>query len=470
MHLLDHIEAIRAIGGPKKKIEYIVGMDQEELSLFKEYLALVYSNENWYQTKIKPVGPMAVIGKAPLTAIEGIQEFLRGERRGGVGESRLGAICARMKDPKDRELLKLAVWHDIKAGLGIKSINKVWPGLIFEPPYMRCSTLDKGYHLDWDWSKGVFVQNKEDQMFGNLVCKKLPDGTYKFQLFSRNWNEITSKSALNELFEQLHTSMDMGFDSNVVHGEIQVKNAAGEYLSRELSNGAVNGLIQTGEDLPEGYTIWMKVWDIIPLAQFLEGKFDEPYFQRYDVLSQFVGEISSMTDEPRISMVNSTQVSSPEEIVKIFKDIVEGRGEGVVIKNPDGAWGDSGGSKDMVKIKTEFEVDLEIIGFNEADEKSKHVDTFASLQCKSVDGKVITGVSGMTDAKRMELHMNRDRYMNTVVAVKCNGIQRNPQEPHSLYFAQFIEERLDKTVADDFDRIVSVQNSAIEDAIMSKGK
>ena len=172
------------------------------------------------------------------------------------------------------------------------------------------------------------------------------------------------------------------------------------------------------------------------------------------------------------TLENSETCHTLTEVRDAFAKVVKGRGEGIVMKNPRGIWEDhDGGHPDAIKVKVQIDsVELRIVSYNEADAKSKHAGTFASLQCESEDGKIITGVSGMTDAMRLEIHMNREKYQGGIISARCNGIQYNPEEPHSLYFAQFVEVRTDKTVADTFERIVSIQNAAIESKIMSKEK
>ena len=93
---------------------------------------------------------------------------------------------------------------------------------------------------------------------------------------------------------------------------------------------------------------------------------------------------------------------------------------------------------------------------------------FASLQCQSEDGKVVTGVSGMTDEWRQKIHEDREYYLDSVITVQCNGIQWNEQEPHSLYYPQFVEPRRDKQTADTLEDIISIQDSAVDACIMSK--
>ena len=463
VELRKHIRAITEAKGPNAKIAYAKGLivsnpaEAEELSW---YLGMVYSGQNWYQTKIGKPGALAMIGKPAQGLREGIEAFFSGERRGSAGATRLGVLNASLKTQEERELLQFALWADIKASFGPKSINKVWPDLIFIPPYQRCATYDKGYHLAWNWQAGVFVQEKEDQMFGNLICGPEP------KLFSRNFNPIVCPSSLEEIFEYASEVYEAMGQSVVVHGEIKIRDdSTCEFLGREASNGLVNGIIQTGMDLPEGHSAHIVVWDLVPLEDFYKGLCTIPYKTRFNYLTD---TLSSRLSE-NVKLVNNAIVKGIDEVKGIFGKVVAKKGEGLVIKSGDGIWQDTdGGSTDVIKLKIEMVVELQIIDFKEAEAKSKHSGTFASLQCRSSDGKIVTGVSGMSDEMRAEMDANREEYRGAIISTRCNGIQWNPEEPHSLYFAQFVEVRRDKAVADNLEDIVSIQESAILNRLMSK--
>ena len=462
MTLHECITKVQSVKG-KEKQTFLLSLKETDPQLFSdvaEYLSMVYGTENWYQTTIKSVGPLMVMGKPKMSAIEIIKTFFSGERRGNAGANLLGSLVARAETQGDKDLVQYAMWKDIKAGLGPISINKVFPNLIFIPPYQRCSTVTKGYLNSWDWETGIFIQKKEDQMFGNLICSEEP------YLRSRNWNLIDGGSTKPLKDAGMWVREQLG--DCVVMGEIIVLDSEGVPLGRESSNGLVNGIIQTGEELPEGNTISMKVWNCVPLDDFMKGETEHSYETLFSDLECVMEE---NTGNYPLSMVQSDRVTTIQQALEIFVKILKEKGEGVVMKNPRGLWShNDGGSKDEIKVKIEMEVDLEITAINEAEAKSKHVDTFASLECKSSDGRIITGISGMTDAKRMEIHLNREKYIGSVIAAKCNGIQYNPEEPHSIYFGQFLESRLDKTTANSFEEIVEIQEAAIRTRLMIEAK
>jgi len=460
--LYDILTQLTECKGSNAKIDLIEKLKINSPTVAKqlsEYLQLVYGGHNWFQTKIVPAGRLACMGKQPVELIQGIRDYIAGPCRGDVGSSRLGMLHTLLKSDEDRTLLKFAMWGDIKVGIGPITINKIFPNLLFIPPYMRCDVLKKGHHLKWKWGDGVFIQKKEDAMFGNLLCRK--DAT-ESKLYSRSFNLIDSNNSLNNLKIDASRIWEEVQENCVIHGEIIVLDENGIPLTRELSNGAINGLIQTGTELREGYSVIMKAWDIVSENEFYAGVSTVHYRDRYSLLQDVMKETKSIT------IVETQIVTEMEQAVEMFSRILKEKGEGIVMKNPHGIWEDSDASPDQIKVKVEMVVELRIVGFNPADPKSKHKDTFASLQCESEDGLVLTGVSGMSDDKRMEIHLNREKFNQSIISVRCNGIQWNDEAPHSLYFAQFAEERLDKSIADDFIKIQDIQDDAIRNRLMSQ--
>ncbi|HGP4208885.1 MULTISPECIES: hypothetical protein [Pseudomonas] len=139
--------------------------------------------------------------------------------------------------------------------------------------------------------------------------------------------------------------------------------------------------------------------------------------------------------------------------------------EGTIIKKPEAIWFD-GTSKDQVKLKLEAPCELEVVDFLPG--KGANAKTFGSLLCKSSCGQLVVGVSGFKKKKREEIHLNRDTWRGMIITVRSNQIMRpkKPGKPYSLFLPRFVEERLDKSVADDLVRIEEQFENAIRMAAL----
>lgn len=365
------------------------------------------------------------------------------------GNAALEAISGHMRhlDEHSRELFKRIILKDMRAGFSESTCNKVWKGLIPDFPYMRC-TLPKDAKLDeFDWKLGVISQEKADGMFANLDHEE--GGVVR----------ITSRQGSPfpiEAFESLENEVKARLVEGMqYHGELLVKRD-GQILPREIGNGILNSVLSGGSFAPNERPVYM-IWDAIPLeAVVTKGKFETPYIKRLTgiqrMLKTSLGEY--------LSLIETRIYHSLKDAYEHYRDLLKKGKEGTIIKNPHAIWRD-GTSKEQVKLKLEFECELEVVGFEAGN--GKNAETFGALMCQSACGQLKVNVSGFTDAKRREIHDNREDWTGAIVTVRANSIMR-PSESndlHSMFLPRFVERRLDKSVADDLARIEAQQQAAM---------
>lgn len=462
--------------GTNNKKAFVLDYCKDETNrlILAEFISQVFSKENFYQTKIDKTPNKPSIFEAPITVdlswYNATKKFFEGERRGDKGRENLNTVYNRCMTPEDQELLEYIVLGEVKCGIGAATWNKLLDeDVVYIPRYQRCSKLSDGNHKNWD---SIIVQTKEDAQFVNIVCTQ-----NSIEMFTRNWNLITCAqimSPLNIIRDAFNTAVDKMFiarkaqrQEGVLMGEIYVTDPDGNRYGREKSNGMITAIIQTGENLPEGCGFDVTIWDFVDIDSHQAKKSVEPYTTRFTLSTKLVhfinDELKGSGVNFKIGMVKSQPVSDMAEVGKIFHQIVNSKGEGVVIKNPDGIWEhNDNGHKDIVKVKLPMNVKLRVESFNEAEPTSRHANTFASINMRSECGRIVTAMSGMKDADRLRFNNDREAYIGQIFEVKCNGIQYNPEEPHSLYYANYLCERKDVDSAQDFDDIVKVQQSAVD--------
>jgi len=365
-------------------------------------------------------------------------EYLRGE---------LTAL-----NKESAELLWRIVSKDMRAGFSESTCNKVWKGLIPDFPYMRC-TLPKDAKLnEFDWTLGVFSQEKADGMFANV---DLEEGGI-VRITSRQGSPFPI-----EAFEELAIEIADRLTPNTQsHGELLVMRD-GVVCAREIGNGILNSILSGGSFAANERPIFL-IWDQIPLSAVVtKGKYEVPYIRRLASLNRQL----KTTQGEVVALIETRIYHSLSDAYGHYRDLLKQGKEGTIIKNPHAIWRD-GTSKEQVKLKLEFEVELEVIGFEAGN--GKNADTFGSMICKSSCGELQVSVSGFTDGKRKEIHEARDEWSGggKIITVRANSIMR-PSESnslHSLFLPRFVEERKDKSVADDLARIITQQEAAMEAA------
>lgn len=325
---------------------------------------------------------------------------------------------------EDQNLISWMILKDIKAGISVSTINKIWPNLIFEQHYMRCSLPSAVKLSEWDWKNGVYSQVKMDGSYAAVSNKAI---------ITRGGNTYPL-DIIPEEFKQEMESLPDNFELN---GELTIQKDS-ITLSRKEGNGMLNSLMQ-GAPLEEGYELHYTAWDV--------ENYSFPYADRFiDVLASS-GEF--------IRPVEYKMVYSMEEAAQHFQECLSQGLEGTVLKNPKGMWKD-GTSKDCVKYKIEAEIDMKVVGIIEGTGKYKGI--LGALQLESQCGKVkVDCGTGFSDKQRKELFEKQPK----VVTIKANDlITKEGSDTFSLFLPVLIEERWDKREADNLERIQETFNSA----------
>ncbi|WP_409286839.1 ATP-dependent DNA ligase [Pseudomonas guariconensis] len=348
-------------------------------------------------------------------------------------------------NPASSELLWRIISKDPRAGFSESSVNKVHPGLIPEFSYMRCSLPHHTKLAEWNWAAGVYSQVKADGMFVNVTVE---DGVVTITSRSGSVLPLLPFQDLLDGLSQLPNGQ--------CHGELLVE-SDGQVLAREVGNGMLNSVVQGGQ-FDMGCRPIIKLWDQIPLESVKKsGRCETPYKERFSQLASLVEALGNSA----ISMIETRIVYSLSEALDHYSAQLELDLEGTILKKHEAVWFD-GTSREQVKLKLDAPCELEVIDFLPG--KGANAKTFGSLLCKSACGKLVVAVSGFTKKKREEIHLNRDTWLGMIITVKANQIMRpkKPGKPYSLFLPRFVEERLDKTVADDLARIEEQFENAIK--------
>ena len=351
--------------------------------------------------------------------------------------------------PPEQEMIQMLIDRDVRAGFSESTINKVWPGLITDPPYMRCSLPKDAKLSSFDWDRGVFSQIKADGMFANLDIGRYGD----VRLSSRNGSVFNVEvEGLTDLVVAAREAIKKSDQNVQIHGELLVINAStGAPLPRQESNGKLNALLKSGE-LDDGLEVIMECWDVIPAdSAVAKGTCNTSYAMRFATLSTLLEGAESLR------LIETRRVHNMEEAMAHYREALSRGLEGTIIKNPSMIWKD-GTSKEQVKMKVEFEVDLRVTGYVEG--KGKAAGTLGALECESACGQLKVQVgSGFTDAMRADIWGRKDL---NIITVKANSIMPpTSKATSSLFLPIFVEERLDKHEADTLERIQAQYESTV---------
>jgi DNA ligase 1 len=358
---------------------------------------------------------------------------------GNAARTEVEAILNQLTETEATVLFNL-LKGDLRCGISVATINKMFPNTIPEYPYMRCSLM-KGSNIDnFDWAAGVFSQEKADGMFANIYL--YPDLITK--ITSRNGTLFAN----TEFKDFIHEFVNIAEGGYCYHGELLVLED-GKVLPRELGNGVLNSVLKGGCFEKNQKPLYM-VWDRVPLKDAISGgKCKTPYKDRFDAIKNIKGTF--------IDVIPTRIVYSLTEAYEHYVELTSRGIEGTVIKNPKAIWEDKT-SKDQIKLKIEAEVDLIVRGFNPGNGKNAHL--FGSIMAESKCGRLRVNVSGISDKDRERINNEREEWIDKkIITVRANSIMES-NDVAALFLPRLVEERLDKTEADDFEKIKQVFEEA----------
>lgn len=358
--------------------------------------------------------------------------------------------------PDNAYIIERVIGKDLKINFGTRMINKVFPDLIEKTGYMGCKPYSKDLVLKLLAKGSIYSQEKMDGRFMNSIIQG-----GEFDNDSRQGEPTLLENPL--FFEELQQLPDC-----VLNGELTM-----EGIPRYESNGIISSLINICEKKSEGKDVTKEItklekrhmpyqkaldlvrftaWDKLTLDEYFKRKGKRPYNERLEDLYE------TLKDCKMISVVETRVVSTLEEVMAHFNEVVARDGEGTVVKSMDGLWADTKPSY-QVKIKKEVTLDLRIIGFNYGKKGTKNENVISSLLCQSEDGLLVTSPGGMDEDTMEYVTENQEKLMNTIEEMKCSGLSKDNKGNYSTLHPRHGKFRDDKNVANTLAECIEIDES-----------
>lgn len=158
-------------------------------------------------------------------------------------------------------------------------------------------------------------------------------------------------------------------------------------------------------------------------------------------------------------------VHSLKEAYEHFKELLLKGKEGTIVKNPEGTWAD-GTSKNQVKLKVEFAVDVKVTGIILGEEGKNTYNRPAALSYESADGLLKGNVTVKNEDMRNRVEAEPESWLQSIITIIANDVMlpSESNEFHSLFLPRMAEDRYrtDKHEADDLPRIFAQLEAAKE--------
>ena len=431
------IRKLRSTNSRTEKEKILSGLSGKEEDLFKAVcIATLEPRITYYVIEYE----QSIVHEGSITLETAINSLYHLTNRVMTGHAAINFLenLDRKLSEDDSEVLKLIISGDLKCGVGTKTINKVWPNLVYEHPYMRCSSYNEKNLSKIKFP--CFSQTKEDSTYCDIVVDETGNLTYmsRYGKYRDNFSHFINDNDFKT---------GRGF---VYQGECLVLQDNGEYMPRKSGNGYLES------DNVDSDKIVYVLWDMIPLDDWKKGECKIPYLIRFNQVRKFIEKINN----EKIILIDSIIINNVDEAIDHFKSNVAKGKEGTVIKNLDTVW-KSHTSPNQVKLKIEFECELLVTGIHYSKD-TKYEGMIGSLPCESSDGLVEVSVgSGLTDEDRL---MTESQIVGKIITVKSNDLitsEKNDKK-YSLFLPRYIEIRNDKKEADSFNRILEQRDAFVK--------
>lgn len=433
------VDIINSLAATTKRTEkeriLTLARASKNADLIKKIIVATYDNSINYWVKEFPM-PESYTASIDLEAAINRLDALKNRMITGNAAIAEVTSIASLLSEEEAQVFANIVKRDLRCGMTSGTANKIWPGLVYEHPYMRCSSFNeknlKNIHFP------AFSQTKADGLYLDIVIEK--DGSSKAM--------TRSGQVLNVIPPQIANHLSL-YPGKVLMGEGLILSKDGKsYLPRKEGNGILNS-----DDIPQNRVVFM-LWDAVDIDDWRKGSSKRLYQDRLNDLTKMMIQPDPAYDiSYQLKLVDTKIVNSVEEVISHFKEEVEKGEEGTVLKDFQGLWAD-GTSKYQVKVKIEFECDLVIVGWKEG--KGKHKGKLGAFNFQSSDALVdVWAGGGYSDAQREKFFVVADSMIGKIATLKANDLiqNRNTPEIWSLFLPRFIEIRTDKTEADSYERV-----------------
>ena len=277
-------------------------------------------------------------------------------------------------DKDIQDLLLRILLKDLKCGVNVKSINKVFDGLIPVFDVMKASSYDE---------KNMIGFNKRANKIGYMMMIK--ENGIRGEIIKED-GHIIVKSRQNKTVEGFD-ELDMAFknmpDGYLYEGEIL---AVGEFgTSKEQFKETDKIYSKKGKKVG----LKIKLFDLVPLKDFYKGEWNVDAIKRKEILKEMVKN----NDNPLVQFIDIMYQGTDTSIIQDKLDEVSenGKYEGLMVMLNEGKY-EAKRTKLILKCKLWQTADLEVIGLKESNEKP---NTLGSL-ILDFNGRE-QGCSGITD-------------------------------------------------------------------------
>ena len=320
----------------------------------------------------------------------------------------------------------------------INELSKVADEEKIDHNIMFFPMLAKNYKDNKNISYPIYVQPKLDGNRCVVYLNKIENPTYKnVVMYSRQKKEYPSNESNDNIRKEILDLLVAAYDkknkaSIFIGGELYIHNVSLQDINSEVR----------GSDSKKN--IQYHIYDC-----FYPYYKDEPFKDRYKFLERLYND--NIADSDIIKLVKTDLIENADDHDSIYKKYISDNYEGIIIRNPDGAYAKSAvkkseqlRSKNLLKQKEVFDDEFEVVGYTTGISGKETSLVIWVCLSKNKDKDTFTVVPNMSHEERNKILLDckknfAKKYKGRLMTVEYRGLSDNniPLQCKAIGFRDF---------------------------------
>ena len=317
-------------------------------------------------------------------------------------------------EEEERNLLIDFIIKKPRIGVSVSNANKAIPEVVVDFKPMAAYNINK---VDRN-SDGIYYATLK--LDGHRCLIKNENGI--LTAYSRNGKVIKN---CNEFLNKLNLPQGYYFDGELL--------ATGEFNHSKERFLATSVLLNSDAEInPE--SICYNIFDLIPIEEFHKKKSKMVYSER----RVYLDTIENSQYQIVIQVLGIFKLND-EKLTLLFEKVIEQGNEGLMLNNANGLY-QCKRTKDILKVKSENEIDLRCVDVLEGQGKFENSTGSLAVEYKNN----IVKIPSMKDELRDYFWNNKEQIIGKIITVKYCEETQNKDGQYSLRFPRFVGLREDK--------------------------
>lgn len=317
------------------------------------------------------------------------------------------AISATNNFIKENEMYKDLLYkifdRNLKTGIGVTEINKIWPKLIPEFKVQLASKYDDKSKINYEdkW----FASRKMD----GIRCLAIMDENGNPTFFSRGGKEFLTLTILKNAILKLPLSIRK---NAIFDGELCIIDNKGN----EDFTSIIKLYKRKDFTIPNPH---YKIFDYMSTKDFFNQKGSHLFDERYDLLKKME---KFNFDKNYMTVLEQIVLKDDNHLMELYNNAIKQGWEGLIIRKNIPYSGKR--SKDMLKVKKFHDAEFKIIGTETTTKQMLNKNGIMKpVKCMgsaiiSYKGSTVNVGSGWSDSERIEFFKHPEKIIGKTITVK----------------------------------------------------